>query len=76
MKSTVVRRAVVIMIPIFKGVKDEDPESFLKNYKRICISMGSRTTENWVTFYRNFLREELVNDMRDNRRPQSCLGKI
>ena len=42
-------------IPIFKGVKDEDPESFFRNYKRACISTGSRLTENWVTFLPEFL---------------------
>ena len=39
-------------IPVFKGVKDEDPESFLRNYKRTC---KSGTTENWVTFLPEFL---------------------
>lgn len=42
-------------IPIFKGVKDEDPESFLRNYKRTCISTGSRTMNNWVTLLSKFL---------------------
>ena len=42
-------------IPIFKEVKDEDPKSFLRNYKRECISTGSRTTKNWVTFLPEFL---------------------
>ena len=42
-------------IPIFKGVKDEDPKSFLRDYKRACISTGSRTTENWITFLPEFL---------------------
>ena len=29
-------------------VKDEDPESFLKNYKMMCISTWNKTTENWI----------------------------
>ena len=32
--------------PMFKGVKDEDPESFIRHYKRTYLSMESRTTEN------------------------------
>ena len=41
-------------ILIFKGVKDEDPGSFLRNYKNACISTGTKTTENWVTFLPEF----------------------
>ena len=33
-------------IPMFKGVKDEDSELFLKNYKKTCISTWSTTTLN------------------------------
>ena len=42
-------------IPIFKGVKDEDPESFLKKYKRTCISTRSRTMKNLITFLPKFI---------------------
>lgn len=42
-------------ISIFKGVKDEDPELFLRNYKITCISTGSRTMNNWVTLLSKFL---------------------
>jgi hypothetical protein len=48
-----------MMIPIFKGMKDEDPESFLRNYKKACISTGSRTTENWITFILKFLERRI-----------------
>lgn len=37
-------------IPVFKGVKDEDPEIILRNYKKTCISTGRRIIENWVIF--------------------------
>ena len=36
-------------------VKDEDPESSLKNYKMMCISTGSKTTENWIRAWRKSL---------------------
>ncbi|BBN11547.1 hypothetical protein Mp_5g12840 [Marchantia polymorpha subsp. ruderalis] len=42
-------------IPVFAGTKEEDPESFLKSYKRACISTGSRTSENWSTLLPKFL---------------------
>ncbi len=31
-----------MVIPIFKGSKGEDFEFFLREYKKICISMGLR----------------------------------
>ena len=45
-----------MMIPMFKGVNDEDPESFLKNYKKTCIRIGSRIMKNLVTFLPKFLK--------------------
>ena len=55
LKGWVISKGVVMTIPIFKGMKDEDLESFLKNYKRACIRTGSGITRNWITFLLEFL---------------------
>ena len=42
-------------------MKDDDPESFLRNYKRTCISTGSRNIENWVTYLSEFSEESVCH---------------
>lgn len=54
-------------IPVFKGVKNEDPESFLRNYKNTCISTWSRIIENWITFLPQFLEIRVFDGIRNNR---------
>jgi len=39
-----------MVIPVFRGSKGEDPEVFLREYKRACIGMGLRTTTEWLNF--------------------------
>jgi hypothetical protein len=39
-----------MVIPIFKGSKGEDPEMFLREYKRACIGTGLRTIVEWLNF--------------------------
>ena len=64
----------MMKILMLKGFKDEDPKTFLRIYKRACLSTGNRITKNWAKFYQSFLEEELVNGMRDNRRLAKYLG--
>ncbi len=45
-----------MVILVFKGSKGEDPEVFLREYKRTCISMGFRTTIEWLNFFFEFLK--------------------
>jgi len=44
-----------MVIPIFCGNKGEDPETFLREYKRACIGMGLRTAVEWLNFLPKFL---------------------
>ncbi len=44
-----------MVIPIFWGSKGEDPEMFLKEYKRACIGTGLRTATEWLNFLPEFL---------------------
>ncbi len=44
-----------MVILIFKGSKDEDLKVFLREYKRACISMGLRTSIEWLNFFLKFL---------------------
>jgi hypothetical protein len=44
-----------MVIPIFRGNKGEDPEMFLREYKRACITMGLKTTTEWLNFFPEFL---------------------
>jgi len=44
-----------MVIPIFRGSKGENPEVFLREYKRACISSGLRTTAEWLNFLPEFL---------------------
>ena len=45
--------------------EDEDPESYLTNYKKTCISTGSRTTKNWVTFILEFPRKKSLSMVKE-----------
>jgi hypothetical protein len=44
-----------MVIPVFRGSKGEDPEMFLREYKRACIGMGLRTAMEWLNFLPEFL---------------------
>ncbi len=44
-----------MVIPVFRGSKGEDPEMFLREYKRACIGMGLRTALEWLNFLPEFL---------------------
>ncbi len=45
-----------MVILIFKGNKDENPKIFLREYKRIYISIGFKTVVKWVNFFSKFLK--------------------
>jgi hypothetical protein len=44
-----------MVIPIFRVSKGEDPEVFLREYKRASISTGLKTTTEWLNFLPEFL---------------------
>jgi hypothetical protein len=41
--------------PVFRGSKREDPEVFLREYKRASIGTGLRTAMEWLNFPPKFL---------------------
>jgi len=45
-----------MVILVFRGSKGEDPEVFLREYKRVCISMGFRIATEWLNFLPEFLK--------------------
>ncbi len=45
-----------MVIPVFRGSKGEDPEVFLREYKRTCIGTGLRITMEWLNFLLEFLK--------------------
>jgi len=44
-----------MVIPVFRGSKGEDPEVFLREYKRACIGTRLRTAVEWLNFFPEFL---------------------
>jgi hypothetical protein len=44
-----------MVIPVFRGSKGEDPEVFLREYKRACIGMRITTAAEWLNFFLEFL---------------------
>jgi len=44
-----------MVIPIFRGSKGEDPEVFLREYKRACIGTRLKTVAKWFNFLPEFL---------------------
>jgi hypothetical protein len=44
-----------MVIPIFTKSKGEDPEVFLREYKRTCIGTGLKTSTDWLNFFRKIL---------------------
>ncbi len=44
-----------MVILVFRGSKGEDPEVFLREYKRACIGTGLRTVAEWLNFLPEFL---------------------
>ncbi len=49
------RDKIKMVIPVFRGSKGEDPEVFLKEYKRACINTGLNTVVEWLNFLPEFL---------------------
>jgi predicted solute-binding protein len=45
-----------MVILVFKGSKGENPEVFLREYKRTCISMGLIIVVKWINFFPEFLK--------------------
>ncbi len=45
-----------LIIPVFRGSKGEDPEVFLREYKRACIGTGLRTIAECFNFLLEFLK--------------------
>jgi len=39
---------VMVSILVFAGREKEDPERFLKQYKRLCMANGDRTEDSWL----------------------------
>ncbi|KAH8936714.1 hypothetical protein BDL97_17G098800 [Sphagnum fallax] len=54
-----------MVILVFRGSKGEDPEVFLREYKRACIGTGLRTIAEWLNFLPEFLEEELKGSWND-----------
>jgi hypothetical protein len=50
-----------MVIPVFKGSKGEDPEVFLREYKKACIVMGLKITTEWLNFLPEFLKRMTSN---------------
>jgi len=44
-----------MVIPVFRGSKGENPEVFLREYKRAYIGTGLRTVVDWLNFLFEFL---------------------
>jgi hypothetical protein len=44
-----------MVILVFKGSKGEDPEVFLREYKRACIGTALKTAAEWFNFLHEFL---------------------
>jgi hypothetical protein len=44
-----------MVIPVFKGSKGDDPEVFLREYKRACIGTGLKTATEWFNLFPKFL---------------------
>jgi hypothetical protein len=47
---------ITMVILVFRGSKGEDPEVFLREYKRACISTGLITVTEWINFFPKFLK--------------------
>jgi len=50
------RDKIKMFILVFRGSKGEDPEVFLREYKRACIGTGLRTAAEWLNFLPEFLK--------------------
>jgi hypothetical protein len=44
-----------MVILVFRGSNGEDPEMFLREYKRACIGTGLRIAMEWLNFFLEFL---------------------
>ncbi len=44
-----------MVIPVFRGSKGENPEVFLREYKRACLGTKLRTATEWLNFLPEFL---------------------
>ncbi len=43
-----------MVIPVFRKSKGEDPEVFLRKYKRACIGMSLEQLRNGLIFFLNY----------------------
>jgi hypothetical protein len=46
-----------MVIPIFRGNKVEDPEIFLREYKRVYIGTKLKTIVKWFNLFLEFLKD-------------------
>jgi hypothetical protein len=45
-----------MVISVFRGSKGEDPEMFLREYKKACIGTGLKTITKWLNLFPEFLK--------------------
>jgi hypothetical protein len=45
------KKLIEMVILIFRGNKYENPKIFLKEYKRICISIGFKIVVKWFNLF-------------------------
>jgi len=57
-----------MVIPVFRGSKDEDPEVFLREYKRACIGTGFGTAANGLISFLNFWTVQHHIDLSDKQK--------
>ncbi len=62
-----------MVIPVFRGSKDEDLEVFLKEYKWACIGTGLRTAAEWLNFLPEF--QEGTTSLWFERQTKKLKGK-
>jgi len=48
----------MVAIPVFEGVSKSDPEIFLRQFKRACMTNGDRTEANWLLLLPIHLEDE------------------
>ena len=42
------KRTIMVSIPVFTGKEREDPEKFIRQFKRACMANGDRTDDSWL----------------------------
>jgi hypothetical protein len=61
-----------MVILVFRGSMGEDPEVFLREYKRACIGTGLRIATEWLNFLPEFL--EGTTSLRFERQTEELKG--